>query len=152
MILDPTCGSKMFWFDKDNPDVIFGDIRREEHVLSDGRKLVIRPDVQMDFTALPFVDRVFQMVVFDPPHLINGGDNSWMVKKYGRLPKDWKMNVWMGFFECWRVLRKNGTLIFKWNETQLPVSDIIKMTGPPLFGHKSGKNSKTHWLCFIKQH
>ena len=36
MILDPTCGSKMFWFDKNPDDVIFGDIRRETHTLCDG--------------------------------------------------------------------------------------------------------------------
>lgn len=28
-ILDPCCGSRMMYFDKQNPDVIFGDIRKE---------------------------------------------------------------------------------------------------------------------------
>jgi len=50
-ILDPACGSKMFWFDKDADDVVFGDIRRENHILCDGRTLEISPDVQLDFTA-----------------------------------------------------------------------------------------------------
>ena len=50
-----------------------------------------------------------------------------------------------------RVLKPEGVLIFKWNETQIPVSHIIEIFGVnPLFGHKSGKNSKTQWMCFLK--
>lgn len=30
-ILDPMCGPKMFYFDKDNANVLFGDIRWETH-------------------------------------------------------------------------------------------------------------------------
>ncbi|EPQ1453339.1 SAM-dependent methyltransferase, partial [Acinetobacter baumannii] len=29
-ILDPCCGSKMMWFDRNNPNVVYGDIRKEE--------------------------------------------------------------------------------------------------------------------------
>ena len=36
-ILDVCCGGRMFWFDKHNPDVLFSDIREEEHLLCDGR-------------------------------------------------------------------------------------------------------------------
>jgi len=152
MILDPCCGSKMFWFDKDNGDVVFGDIRRESHTLCDGRALEICPDVQMDFTALPFAANTFSMVVFDPPHLVNVGKNSWMAKKYGRLDKaTWRRTLAAGFSECFRVLQPGGTLIFKWNEDQILVSDVVSLTEyKPLFGHKSGKNSRTHWICFLK--
>ena len=31
IILDACCGSRMFWFDKENPLVLFTDIRDEEH-------------------------------------------------------------------------------------------------------------------------
>jgi SAM-dependent methyltransferase len=151
MILDPACGSKMFWFDKDSADVVFGDVRRESHTLCDGRQLVIRPDVQMDYTALPFAAEQFSMVVFDPPHLRNVGLNSWMARKYGKLFADWRDNIRAGFDECFRVLAPGGTLIFKWNETQIPVKNVVELAGvKPLFGHMSGKNSKTHWLCFVK--
>lgn len=151
MILDPACGSKMFWFDRDNDDVVFGDVRRESHILCDGRSLNIRPDVQMDYTALPFRNKQFDMVVFDPPHLENAGENSWMAKKYGRLSQNWRETLAMGFSECFRVLQLDGTLIFKWNETQIAVGEVVRLAGAsPLFGHRSGKNSKTHWLCFRK--
>ena len=50
-----------------------------------------------------------------------------------------------------RVLDDNGVLIFKWNETDITVKQIIDVIGcQPLFGHKVGRLNKTHWLCFMK--
>ncbi len=40
-ILDMCCGSRMFWFDKNDDRAIFSDIRKEEHTLCDGRRLII---------------------------------------------------------------------------------------------------------------
>lgn len=57
----------MFWFDKQNPHVIFADNRMLETTLCDGRTLVIKPDIIMDFRSMPFEDNTFKMVVFDPP-------------------------------------------------------------------------------------
>lgn len=69
LILDACCGSRMFWFDKENPNVLFQDIRDEEYILCDGRQLKIHPDVVGDFTKMQYEDNTFQMVVFDPPHI-----------------------------------------------------------------------------------
>lgn len=150
-ILDPASGSRMFWFDKNNEAVVFGDIRQESHVLCDGRHLEIQPDIVMDYSALPFASGWFEMVVFDPPHLKSAGAQSWMGKKYGRLESDWRETMAAGFSECFRVLQAGGTLIFKWNEIQIPVSSVLALAGcAPLFGHKSGKASGTHWLTFRK--
>ena len=150
-ILDPCCGSRMFWFDKENPDVLFADHRELNDVLCDGRKLEVKPDMIMDFRNMPLEDESFNLVVFDPPHLKQLGKNSWMAKKYGVLSETWEEDIKKGFAECFRVLKKDGILIFKWNETQIPVSKILTLTEyNPLFGHKSGKLSNTHWVCFIK--
>ena len=150
-ILDVCCGSKMFWFNKQNPNVIFGDIRNETHTLCDGRILKIEPDVQLDFRKMDFVDNSFKLVVFDPPHLKDLGKDSYMAKKYGILSYHWRDDIKEGFNECMRVLEPFGILIFKWNETQITVNEILEIVAQePLFGHKSGKNSKTHWLTFMK--
>lgn len=104
VILDACCGSRMFWFDKQNPNVVFSDNRELETTLCDGRALVIKPDEKIDFTDMPYGDGVFKMVVFDPPHLVHAGDKSWLRLKYGILPKDWPMYINKGFSECMRVL------------------------------------------------
>jgi SAM-dependent methyltransferase len=142
----------MFYFDKLDDRVLFGDIRSEQHVLCDGRSLKINPDMQIDFRRLPFADESFRVVVFDPPHLVRAGPRSWQAAKYGRLdPVAWQDDLRSGFAECFRVLKPEGVLIFKWNETQIPVSQILALTpARPLIGHKSGKASKTHWITFIK--
>ncbi|UZS74303.1 class I SAM-dependent methyltransferase [Pseudomonas syringae] len=151
-ILDPCCGSRMFWFDKANQQALFGDIRDEEHLLCDGRVLKVEPNVIMDFRSLPFEDGVFKLVVFDPPHLTRAGVDSWMRAKYGVLTSDWRDDISKGFAECFRVLDTDGVLIFKWAETQVLVSELLALTDQkPLFGHKSGKREKTHWITFMKR-
>lgn len=149
-ILDACCGSRMFYFDKTNPNVTFMDIRELKDTLCDGRKLEIKPDVIGDFRNMPFENNIFDLVVFDPPHLIRAGKNSWLAKKYGMLDFDnWKNDLSDGFNECMRVLKPNGTLIFKWNEQQIKLKEVLKCFGQnPLFGDK---RSKTHWLIFIKE-
>ena len=87
-ILDACCGSRMFWFDKQNPDVIYTDNREVETTLCDGRQLLIKPDMDMDFRNMPYPDNSFKIVVFDPPNLIHAGTISWMSQKYGILPED----------------------------------------------------------------
>lgn len=138
----------MFWFDKNNSDVIFADNRELETTLCDGRKLVIEPDIKMDFRDMPFDDESFKMVVFDPPHLIHAGEKSWLRQKYGVLPEEWRTYISNGFDECMRVLEKDGVLIFKWNEEQVKTSEILKtIKYKPLFGDK---RAKTHWMVFMK--
>lgn len=149
-ILDACSGSRMMWFDKENQLVLFCDKRQEDHILCDGRSLEIKPDLNMDFRKMPFSNGSFKLVVFDPPHLIRAGDKSWLALKYGKLGQNWKDDLQKGFSECFRVLEKDGILIFKWNEDQIKVSDILKLTDKkPLFGHKSGKRMGTHWITFM---
>lgn len=148
-ILDACCGSRMFWFDKQNKDVLYMDNRQLTDTLCDGRSLEVNPDVVADFRNMPFKDNSFYLVVFDPPHLLNAGENSWLAKKYGKLGLDWKDDIKQGFKECMRVLKPNGTLIFKWNEDQIALKEVLNAIDfKPLFGNK---RSKTHWLVFMKR-
>jgi len=152
-ILDPASSSRMFYFDKEDSRVLFGDIREESHILSDGRKLEVRPDQLMDFRNLPFEPETFKMVIFDPPHLLKIGEESWMAKKYGKLDEfTWETDLTLGFHECFRVLEPFGVLIFKWNEYDIPLSKVLSLTRQkPVAGHVSGKHSKTHWVVFMKE-
>jgi len=148
----------MFYFDRADPRVVFGDIRSEMHELKDRsssggtRKLVIAPDQVMDFRALPFPDGQFHLVVFDPPHLTSNGAGGWLAKKYGKLGNDWREDIRQGFQECFRVLKPFGTLIFKWNEHEISVREILALTDAfPLLGNRCGKTAKTHWIVFMKE-
>lgn len=48
-------------------------------------------------------------------------------------------------------MRPHGVLIFKWNETQIPVSQILVLTDvKPIIGQRTGKSDKTHWISFVK--
>ena len=149
-ILDACCGSRMFYFDKTNPNVTFMDIRELKDTLCDGRKLEIKPDIIGDFRNMPFENNIFDLIVFDPPHLIKAGKNSWLAKKYGKLDKvSWQDDLSKGFNECMRVLRTNGTMIFKWNEEQIKLKEVLScFSKKPLFGNK---RTKTHWLVFVKE-
>lgn len=152
-ILDMCCGSRMFWFDRQDNRVVFSDIRLEKHILCDGRKLNITPDIIADFKNLPFPDETFYQVLFDPPHLVRVGKNSWMFKKYGALDKhSWRSDPAAGFREAFRVLRPHGALLFKWNETQIPTREILALTNEkPTVVQRVGKNDKTHWISFYKE-
>lgn len=152
-VLDACCGSRMFWFDPQHPAALFLDKRSESHTLCDGRALHIAPDVVADFTALPFPDERFACVIFDPPHLVRVGKKSWLAKKYGKLEGDWKEELRQGFVECFRVLKPEGTLIFKWNENDIPVSQILALTEQrPLVGNRCGRTARSHWVVFLKAH
>lgn len=155
--LDACCGSRMFWFDRHDQRAIFGDIRAERHTLADAsshggsRQLIIDPDLRLDFRAMPFESARFHLVVFDPPHLIRNGRSGWLAKKYGKLGDDWREDLRAGFAECFRVLKPFGTLVFKWNEHEVRVSEVLALTEEkPLFGNRCGKTAKSHWIVFMK--
>nr|WP_254202633.1 MULTISPECIES: class I SAM-dependent methyltransferase [unclassified Acinetobacter] len=141
----------MMHFDRQNPNVVYCDIRTASHILCDGRSLEVAPDIEMDFRDMPFDDEQFNLVVFDPPHLVRAGKQSWLALKYGKLNDDWREDIRKGFEECFRVLATDGVLIFKRNEAQIKVSEILELTNhKPVFGHISGKRANTHWITFMK--
>ena len=158
-ILDACCGSRMFWKDKHNQDVLYVDNRvlkcEATWKSTNGnsvRHCTVEPDIVADFTALPFADETFWHVVFDPPHLVNLGERSWMAKKYGKLDRyEWPMMIRRGFDECWRVLKTNGTLVFKWGQRDISIERILEVVGrEPFYGHITGKGHNTLWAVYVK--
>lgn len=138
----------MFWFDKENENTLYMDIRKEKFSIH-GKHVNVNPDVQADFRDMPFEDNSFYMVVYDPPHLKWAGPNSIMKAQYGQLDKEnWKEDLTKGFRECMRVLKPNGTLIFKWSDCQVNVKQLLDVIPyKPLFGNQRGT---THWMVFMK--
>lgn len=161
-ILDATCGPKTIWYQKNHPGVVFLDKRRENiNTLQNGnslrtrRTIRIQPDFVGDFTCLPFKDNVFDVVVFDPPHIIRKQKVTMgiMEMKYGCLYEaEYKKVLTQGCRELFRVLKDNGVLVFKWCETYRSLSDVLSLFPyRPLFGTRTGQRNNTHWVFFIKQ-
>ena len=155
-VVDVCCGPKGMWFDKKDNRALFIDKRNEKHIdiYPCGTKTnIIQPDVVGDFRNIKLPNEFCYHVVFDPPHILHGERKKipQIIKKYGSLQGDWQKMLKEGFIECFRILKPNGTLIFKWNETEITVKQILKLTDKkPLYGHKSGKKMNTHWIAFIK--
>lgn len=151
-VLDACCGGRMFWFDKKDARALFIDKREvSPRKMSNGATFSVVPDVVMDFRRMSFLDETFSLVVFDPPHVLNAGEKSMLATKYGYLEKTWRDDFRQGFSECFRVLKPNGVLVFKWNECHIPLREILSLTPySPLFGNRGGKAAKTHWVVFIK--
>lgn len=142
----------MFWYDKSEPHTTYMDIRQAVYTALDRgqeRKIAINPDVQADWQNIPFDDCTFDLVVFDPPHLVKAGKTSWLAKKYGVLNKNsWPAELHQGFQEIMRVLKTTGVLLFKWNSEQIPISKVFQAFGQkPILGDM---RSKTKWSVFIK--
>ena len=155
-ILDPCCAGRMMWVDKNHPNVIYGDIRvaAKGHIKeSFGHS--IQPNILMNFKEIPFKDKSFKLIPFDPPHLLNTNKNSIMWKKFGGLlPETWQHDLKKGFSECWRVLEDYGVLIFKWNDRSIPYKKVLEIIGQqPLFHNTLRKKNtlgSTYWATFMK--
>lgn len=160
-ILDATCGARRMWYQKKSPLVTFMDKRKGDfsfiHKRNGIRKQTVKvdPDIQADWTKeLPFKDESFDMVVFDPPHIIREKKNekSFMQHQYGVFSKDtYKTELRMGILELFRILKEDGTFILKWCDLDKPVDEILKLFPyPPMFGTKTGQRNNVHWIVFIK--
>jgi len=85
----------------------------------------IEADVLLDFRTLSCPDGAFKLVCFDPPHLLHARSCSWMAARYGKLSGNWRDDLRAGFAEFFRVLDADGVLVFKWNETRVPSTDVL---------------------------
>jgi len=117
-----------------------------------GLNFTVEPDVIGDFTKMEFQDKMFKMVIFDPPHVALN-KTAWMAKKYGTIKGvDLQKSMKDGFGECWRVLDDFGTLIFKWNDNSVSIDKIKPLfpSEPIIFNRLRSKGKKTFWYVFMK--
>src|SRR5437870_3113957 len=75
-ILDMSAGKRNIWFNRLHPETVFVDIR-----------WAMAPTVVADTRHLPFPDGLFDLMVFDPPHMVHG-QGSTMGKYYGSYRAD----------------------------------------------------------------
>jgi len=151
-ILDATCGARGMWYNKSHPLVTYLDKRNGKY-----GKYKINPDIVADWTKeLPFDNEYFDVILFDPPHIIRpkNYEKSHMINEYGWLNRaTYKKDLKKGLKELFRVLKPEGMLIFKWcdNRKETDIKMILKLFPyPPICGTKTGTSNKNHWICFLK--
>lgn len=161
-ILDATAGARSIWYQKNLPFVEFIDKRKEKiNTLKTGNKLVckrtwnVNPDKIVDWTKkLPYDRDYFDLIVFDPPHKIKKETQKGCIlhMKYGFLdPNTYRLDLKKGFKNLFRVLKKNGFFVLKWNEEEISLNEILKLIPyKPLFGTRTGQRNNTHWVLFMK--
>lgn len=154
-IADLCCGGRMMWFDKENKDTLYCDIRQEDK----GKIAIcpnwnINPDIIADYRDLPFKNNTFKLIAWDIPHIIKDNPKGFMTTKYGYLGDEWKTDIKKGFSEVFRVLDKYGTLILKWSDINIQLKDILSLTEErALFGTRTKKGvNNTYFIVFFKNH
>lgn len=158
-ILDACCGGRMWWWEKDHELALYMD-RREDPPGSCSHRpnWSCEPDIIGDFRQMPLADDSFQLVLFDPPHLVREDPSAVLRGKiglrYGCLAKETEQDdLRQGFAECWRVLAPGGTLIFKWSglldrvRPHFPATPIV---GTRWIRGTNGKGLGTRWFVFYK--
>lgn len=156
-IVDLCCGPRSCYGNAADPHTIYGDRRIDEIVVTDrshgkldGKRTIrISPEVVFDFRALPLPSESMRVAIFDPPHFVRAGKTSYMAAKYGLLSSDWRNDLRLGFAEAFRVLEPRGTLIFKWNDSHVCLSEILPLAGQDYLVCQ--KREKTHWIVFVKE-
>jgi len=165
-ILDATCGGRSIWHsnNKDHDDTLYIDKREEPPgFINDGKGtdynpgLEIDPDEVQDFRDLPYSDASFNLVVFDPPHIVRGDGmqtlTGYVTRKFGRLHAEtWQSDLRQGFEELWRVLRPGGTLVLKFADESADFGDVLELApADPLFGTSVNDGTvETRWFVFYK--
>ena len=145
-ILDMSCGNRAIWFDKHHPFVSYIDIRES-----------VKPDRVMDSTDMrEFGDGIFDLIVFDPPHM-NCGRNSGLSRSYGHHTTAQILNIIEGSGkEAHRVSKFNALMALKWNDHDIKLKKVFELLPQwePLFGHltKNGPTAKsqTYW-CMMRR-
>ncbi len=160
-ILDATCGGRSIWTkgNKHREDVIYIDKRQigRDEIGKKNRSYEIQPDRVEDFRDLPFESHKFDLIVFDPPHLLkkDGEPSGTVQEKYGVLPEEeWKEIIREGFIELWRCLKPGGCLNFKFSDRDIYWSDLFEVIPvDPLYGTTTKQRSQVEnrWFTFYKE-
>ena len=154
-ILDATCGAKGIWFQKNHPFVTFMDKRNGKQYYASKKQTKIcykvEPDVVSEWKDAPFPDNYFDMIIFDPPHIVRKkSTKSNMITEYGSLqPDTWKDELKEGIERLFKILKPEGIFVFKWSDNGgLKVNKVLSLFPyKPLFGNVKDGN---YWITFIK--
>ena len=152
MILDLTAGYRAMWKGK-HQNVIFLDKRKE-----------VTPDIVASNEKLPFKDKAFEKLVYDPPHTVGT-----LTPFYTHEPEgfdryshwdsrpDFYKNIISVNNEAYRVLKDSGLFVIKWCDLTIKhgliinLMDNFELKRRTLFQSKNQNKSKKFFLYFKKK-
>lgn len=124
--LDLTYANRGFWQDPLPPGLV---------VTSNNLDPASATDLHLDFTATGLDTGTYDMVVYDPPHIADGGQGSIMARRFGTVRGVAALRdlIEAGALEAWRVARV-GVLVKVADHSHQgehqPLSDWIKAVVP----------------------
>lgn len=171
MILDINGGNQTMWEYKDFKEILHIDMEK---------KLTIKPDIFCDNRQTPFRDKVFDTIFADPPHFFNDKGSFYAIpdketfkekwKGYGEVPRyyggdkyktktDLLRYVSAEGKECYRILKDDGILWLKWNETYVSINTVmaffddwnILLELPIRLSNPNRTDAQTYWVCLCKK-
>ena len=171
MILDATAGNRTLWKTKEIEGMIYIDMER---------KLEVPPTIFCDNTNTPFIDKVFDTIFYDPPHMygdkssiyVHPDAESFKAKwpNYGDIPRYYggdKYNnqraliahIYKAQKEFSRILKDDGLLWLKWNETCVTLRMVLTlfenwnvMIAVPIHARSQTAGiHQTYWVCLSKE-
>lgn len=175
-ILDATASNRSIWLIKDSPHILFIDIENE---------LQVPPDMVLDCTETGFKPHSYHTIFFDPPQWWGDtpSDNYYSCKNLKESKAFSEKYGYKGYFTSYygtdkfksktelltflhksqkefnRILKDDGMLWVKWNETKIPLSKILPFfkNWDEMLRLEIGDNyqtlgvSQTYWMMFMKK-
>jgi DNA modification methylase len=144
------------------------------------KKLTVKPIIFCSNTQTPFADLTFHSIFYDPPHFFNDKgsfysipDSKTFLEKwqgYGTIPRYYggdkyktQMALLRHVFEAQkefhRILKADGLLWLKWNETYITINTILHLFEkwqvllqiPVRLNNPSRTQRQTYWVCMYKK-
>lgn len=171
MILDAGAGNRTMWRTKNADDIIYIEIER---------KIERKPTIFASNIQTPFLDKSFDTIFFDPPHGWGEGHPFFAIPDHATFHKMWPgygaipryygwdkfknqqellVYLWRVQKELHRILKDDGLLWLKWNETLIRLYRILiifedwnemlrlYIKAPT---QTAGK-AQTYWVCLMKE-
>lgn len=170
MILDATAGNRTMWEYKQCRDIVYLDMEKN---------LQTKPQIFASNSLTPFIDGSFDTIFYDPPHFFGHHlslfsipdmatfrqvypNETGIPRYYGadKYKTQWSLlhHIFDAQREFLRILKDDGLLWLKWNETNLSINTILHlfedwriMLKLPLRLNNPNKTQKqTYWVCLCK--
>ena len=167
LILDAAAGNRTMWQTKSLEQIIYIDMEK---------KLTVKPTIFCNNTNTPFLDGTFTDIFYDPPHFFGDKssfyaipDQKTFLKKwqgYGDIPRYYGgdkyknqmqllSHIYKAQKEFQRILKHDGLLWLKWNETMIKLGTIMHLFEdwapllqiPVRLSNPNRTQKQTYWVC-----